>query len=269
MSLTERDGEPEGGVNPSESTPQAEEPQARMVRVRLPLVRPLWTYIFLAINILVFLAMTALGGSENIGVLVFFGAKYNPAIIAGQYWRLLTSCFVHIGIVHLLFNSYALYSFGGEVEQRYGRARFLALYLLAGLAGSTASFVGSPRLAAGASGAIFGLVGAMIVYLATYREQFGAWGKRQLKNVLLVAGYNLVFGFVATGIDNFAHTGGLLAGMLIGWAYCPRYQMNMTTALGGDPTLEDRFPRGRAWAISGGIVLLLILLVYAGTLRWS
>ena len=128
----------------------------------------------LAINVLVFLAMTALGGSENVGILILFGAKYNPAIVAGQYWRLLTACFVHIGLIHLLFNSYALYSFGREVERRYGRTRFLALYLLSGVAGSTASFVGSPRLAAGASGAIFGLLGATIAYFATYREQFGA-----------------------------------------------------------------------------------------------
>jgi len=269
MSSMDPSAAPDDRVSPQEPAALAREPRERMVRVRLPLAQPLWTYVLLAINVLVFLAMTALGGSENVGVLVLFGAKYVPAIVAGQYWRLLTSCFVHIGIVHLLFNSYALYSFGGEVERHYGRSRFLALYLLAGLAGSTASLLGSPRLAAGASGAIFGLVGAMIAYLATYREQFGAWGKRQLTSALFVAGYNLVFGFIATGIDNYAHVGGLLAGLLIGWAYCPRYHMKMTTALESDLTLEDRFSSARAWAVSGGLVLLLALLVYLGVLRWS
>jgi rhomboid protease GluP len=263
-SLSEQDG-----VGPQESAGQGEQPQARMVRVQLPLYRPLWTYVLLAINIVVFLAMTALGGSENVNTLVFFGAKYNPYIIAGQYWRLLTACFVHVGIIHLLFNSYALYVFGSEVERRYGGGRFLALYLLSGVGGSTLSFLGSPRLAAGASGAIFGLVGAMIAYFATYREQFGAWGKRRLSSVLLVAGYNLVFGFIASGIDNYAHVGGLLAGLLIGWAYCPRYQLDMASAVAEDPSMEDRVPAARAWLVSGGLILLLLLLVYLGVLRWT
>jgi len=252
---------------------QAEQPQEHMVRVRLPLHHPLWTYVLLAANLIVFLAMTALGGSENVNILVFFGAKYNPAIAAGEYWRLLTSCFVHVGIIHLLFNSYALYSFGSEVERRFGRARFLSLYLLSGIGGSTLSFLGSPRLAAGASGAIFGLVGAMIAYLATYREQFGGWGKRQLSSVLLVAGYNLIWGFIAPGIDNYAHVGGLLVGLLLGWAYCPRYHLAVNTGQAGafadSPALEDRFPASRAGLVSGGLVLLLVLLVYLGMLRWS
>ena len=274
MSSIEQDEAPEGGLEPTEPIaaegyPQEQQPQAQTVQVRLPLYQPLWTYVLLAINVLVFLAMTALGGSESVGILILFGAKYNPAIVAGQYWRLLTACFVHIGLIHLLFNSYALYSFGSEVERRYGRTRFLALYLLSGVAGSTASFVGSPRLAAGASGAIFGLLGATIAYFATYREQFGARGRRQLSSILVVAGYNLVFGFIATGIDNFAHVGGLLAGLLIGWAYCPRYHLAKSTAVGADPVLEDRFPQVRAWLISGGLVLLVLGLFYMGMLRWS
>ena len=121
-----------------------------------------------------------------------------------------------------------------------------------GIAGSTASFVGSPRLSAGASGAIFGLLGATIAYFATYREQFGARGRRQLSSMLIVAGYNLVFGFIATGIDNFAHVGGLLAGLLIGWAYCPRYHLALSTAVGGRPRSGGSFPASAGLASLAG-----------------
>ena len=247
------------------SQPQVEAPSAGYaVRVPLPRHQPLWTFLFLGVNVLVWLAMTALGGSENTAVLVWFGAKYNPLIVQGQYWRLLTACFVHIGIMHLAFNSYALFSFGLEVERRFGRGRFLALYILSGLAGSVLSFVGSTRLSAGASGAIFGLVGAMVAYFATYREEFGQLGKRQLRSVLLVAGYNLIWGFITPGIDNLGHIGGLLGGLALGWAYCPRYQLIYSALSGSSYTLMDRFPRARAWAVSLGLAGLLVALTYVG-----
>jgi rhomboid protease GluP len=226
--------------------------------------RPLWTFIFLGANVLVWLAMTIMGGSQDPGVLVFFGAKYNPLIVAGQYWRLLTACFVHIGIVHLLFNSYALFSFGLEVERRFGRSRFLALYILSGLAGSVLSFIGSTKLSAGASGAIFGLVGAMIAYFATYRDEFGQWGKRQLRSVLLVAGYNLIWGFITPGIDYLGHIGGLLGGLALGWAYCPRYEVTHATLPVGSYEAVDRLPRTRVWAVSLGMAALLAALTYLG-----
>lgn len=244
-------------VDSSPSTPV----QYPSIAVRIPLHRPLWTFVILAINGLAWIAMSLLGGSTNPNTLLFFGAKFNPLIAAGQYWRLLTACFLHIGLMHLAFNSYALFSFGQGVESRFGRARFLALYLLAGLSGSTASFLGSPALSAGASGAIFGLIGAMIAYLARYREQFGAWGRRQFTNVLLVAGYNLVWGFTAQGIDNWGHIGGLVAGLVLGWAYCPHYRPTYTEGL---LTLVDKPHRGRLVGVSAALIVFLIALVALG-----
>lgn len=238
---------------------------AQTLRLAVPRQKPLWTYVLLALNGLVFLAMTAAGGSEQLSVLVLFGAKVNPLIIAGQYWRLLTANFIHIGLMHLVFNSYALYVFGADVEGRFGRAHFVALYLLCGLSGSVLSFLGNEALSAGASGAVFGLVGAIIVYYFTYRQEFGRSGRRQLMNLLLVAAYNLIWGFVGVGIDNWGHVGGLLAGLALGWAFCPRYRVRYEADL-GQFTLADAPHRLRAWGLALAWGALLMLLAAWGVL---
>jgi rhomboid protease GluP len=204
------------------STP-APQPQTR--QMPLPLAQPRATYVLLALIILVFLAMTAAGGSENIRVLILFGANVNSLIAAGQVWRLLTSMFLHIGYLHLFFNGYALYIFGIQVERLYGSPRFLAIYLLAGLYGSLVSFAfGPPGLSAGASGALFGLLGAMLAFFRRHRETFGTWGRRQLVNLLVLAGINLVISITVPGIDILAHLGGLVSGAVLGWVLAPQYQ---------------------------------------------
>lgn len=238
-------------------------PQGYPARLPLPTYRPVWTYVIMGINVLVWLVMTVSGGSENPLVLIRFGAKFNPLIVDGEYWRLITANFLHIGLVHLLFNTYALYILGLMVETRFGRGRFLALYMLCGLAGSTASFVGNMALSAGASGAIFGLMGAIIVHFAVYRENFGQRGQKQLTSLLLVAGYNLVFGFVAPGIDNLGHIGGLVGGLILGWAYNPRYEV----AQSSDDyvyRVEDRVSPARIVLVSLVVALLLVILVNLG-----
>jgi len=234
------------------------------IALPLPTHRPLWTYVLLGINIAVWLLMTVMGGSENPLVLIRFGAKFNPLIVAGQYWRLLTACFVHIGIMHLVFNAWALFNLGLEIETRFGRARFLALYLLAGLLGSVFSFLGNDALSAGASGAIFGLIGAMIAYFAIYRHRFGNWGKSRLTSALVVAGYNLFFGFMAVGIDNLGHIGGLVGGLLLGWAYCPKYAVAPQDDLLHPYRVVERRRPARAWGMSIAIALLLLALTFIG-----
>jgi membrane associated rhomboid family serine protease len=253
--------------------PLPAEPQTRTVSLRLPVHPAVWTYVLLGANVLVWLAMTAYGwrygyglsGSEYPDILVLFGAKYSPYVAAGEYWRLLTACFLHIGPLHLLFNSWALFSFGPHMERRFGGWRYLSLYLLAGIAGNVLSFLGSSSLSAGASGAIFGLIGAAIVYYATYRQQFGQSGRRQLTNVLIVAGYNLVFGLTAGGIDNLGHLGGLAAGLLLGWAFCPRYEVREPRTPGGLPVVVDEYPVRRAWAVLAGLLAVLVVLTLLAT----
>jgi rhomboid protease GluP len=228
-------------------------PQAQ--RLPLPLTAPRLTYVLLAVNILVWLAMTVAGGSTNTQVLIRFGAKANVLIADGQVWRLLTNIFLHIGLTHLFFNSYALFVFGTEVERLYGRGRFLFIYFLAGLWGSLLSFAFGPSLSAGASGAIFGLLGTMVAFFRRHRETFGDWGRQRLLNLVGVAGLNLVLGFTVPGIDNLAHLGGLLSGAVLGYLLAPQYQVERG---GGEPRVTDQVSLLSRWWVVGLACLLLV-----------
>lgn len=173
---------------------------------------PYVTYILIAINVIMFAVMTAAGGTENTDVLIKFGAKVNTLIVEGQYWRLIASAFIHIGLAHIAFNMYGLYTIGTLIEKLYGHANYLLIYLVSAISGSINSFIFSQSLSAGASGAIFGLLGALL-YLGkkkprVFSTSFGA-------SVLVVIAFNLIYGFSNTGIDNFAHLGGLIGGYLV------------------------------------------------------
>ncbi|GAB4506027.1 MAG: hypothetical protein Kow00123_01650 [Anaerolineales bacterium] len=233
----------------------------RTVSLPLPTARPVAVWVILAITGLVFLAMTLAGGSENTDVLVRFGAKVNGRIAAGEYWRFLTPIFIHIGLLHLAFNVYALYALGTEVERLFGSAPFVVLYLLSGFAGVVASFAFNNHLSAGASGAIFGLVGALGYFFARYRNLLGHAGRRQLINIVLVAAYNLAFGFLYPGVDNHGHLGGLLAGVALGWALCPDYAIQRD--LDGLPVrVVNTRTRQRRLLLT--LPLLAVLIVGAG-----
>ena len=176
--------------------------------------RPLFTYIFLGANIVIFLLMAFAGGSINESTLMAFGVKSNPAIARGEWWRFITPIFIHIGMLHLFFNSYALWIVGPQVEKLYGAARFVILYVLTGVAGVYASYFYHPQSeSAGASGAIFGLFGVLLVFGVRYRNSIPPFFKRAVgTGVLPVIVINLIIGFTIPAIDNSAHLGGLLAG---------------------------------------------------------
>lgn len=167
---------------------------------------PFLTYIILGINLIVFILM---GGSTDQAVLIAYGAKVNSLIQAGQIWRFLTSVFVHIGLIHLLFNLYALWVLGPLSERIFGHQRFFIIYILSGIGGSICSFIFTPALSAGASGAIFGLVGALLYY--SIKRPY-LWKSGLGINLILVVLVNFGIGLVQPGIDNFAHLGGLLTG---------------------------------------------------------
>jgi rhomboid protease GluP len=175
--------------------------------------RPTFTYVFFGINIIVFLLM-ALAGGSNEPILMAFGVKSNPEIAQGQWWRFVTPIFIHIGLLHLFFNSYALWIVGPQVEKLYGGARFVILYVLTGVAGVYGSYSYHPyTISAGASGAIFGLFGVLLVFGIRYRAGIPPFFKRAVgTGVLPVIVINLIIGFTIPMIDNSAHIGGLLAG---------------------------------------------------------
>ena len=238
---------------PEQSPGEPASPQPQQVVYRLPLHRPIATWILLALIAVVFAIETMLGGSTETDVLLQMGAKYAPLIAEGEYWRLLTSMFLHIGVMHLAFNGYALFIIGTELERILGPGRFLSVYLFSGLFGSLASYALSDSLSAGASGAIFGLIGALAAFFLIHRERLGSWGARRLGNIAIVLVINLVWGFSQPGIDNLAHLGGLVAGAALGWALTPRYQVDWVRG-----QVRDRNRLGRYWP---ALVLAALLLV--------
>lgn len=184
-----------------------------------------FTMIFIGINVGVFVLMCLAGGfalmSADPEVLRGFGAKQNDLIAEQhQYWRLITSIFIHIGFIHLLLNNYALWIIGQEIEQIYGSARFVVLYLVTGVLGSVGSYIFNPQAtSAGASGAIFGLFGVMATFAFKYRKEIPALLSREIRRrVLPIIFINLVFGFSVSIVDNAAHIGGLLGGIALALA---------------------------------------------------
>ena len=155
--------------------------------------------------------MEVAGGSTNTSVLINFGAKVNWLILEGEWWRLFAPIVLHIGLLHLFMNTLALYYIGITVEKIYGNLRFLFIYLFAGFCGSLASLLFSPNISAGASGAIFGLFGALLYFGVIYPKLFF---RTMGMNILFVIGINLVFGFSFSGVDNAGHIGGLIGGFI-------------------------------------------------------
>jgi membrane associated rhomboid family serine protease len=172
-----------------------------------------------AINILVFLAMVCAGlgvTSFDSPSLLTWGANYSPLVIQGQWFRLITSMFVHGGLMHLAVNLYGLLLAGVLLEPRLGKARFAFLYFAAGITGSFFSILFHPStVSVGASGAIFGLYGALIAIMICQNRGKGDPGPPIL-NFVIYVGANLLIGSVSRGVDNAAHIGGLLCGVFLG-----------------------------------------------------
>ena len=176
--------------------------------------------ILIALNVAIFVLMVVRGVSPTeptSGQLLTWGANYGPLSLGSQPWRVLTSVFLHIGIVHLLVNMWSLWVLGKPAERLLGAWTFLALYLLSGIAGSIASLWWDPlRFSAGASGAIFGVLGGLIAVMYLGKLPLPKQVlNRNLKNLLVVAGINLIYG-LRSQIDNSAHLGGLVAGLAFG-----------------------------------------------------
>jgi rhomboid protease GluP len=239
-------------------------------RFYLPLAKPIVTQVLIGVIAAVFVGEIIYGytaydtwdGPNNLNVLVDMGAKVNQLIVAGEFWRLFTAMFLHIGVMHLLFNLYALYAIGSLVEAYYGHLRFLAIYLVGGLFGSLASFAFSPAVSAGASGAVFALTGALALYLYRYRENLGARGRQMLQNMVLIIVVNLIFGMVGAGIDNWGHMGGLVGGVLVAWGVMPRYEVPATVRLGDQPLSTQRRDFFEiTWIVFCGVLLVAGVIV--------
>jgi rhomboid protease GluP len=213
------------------------------------------TPILLHINLAVFILMCLSGADvmqPDIETLLAWGANFRPSTLDGQWWRLLTCCFVHIGIIHLLMNMYALLYIGLLLEPLLGSRKFLMAYLLSGITGSLMSLWWHDfTVCAGASGAIFGMYGVFLALLTTNFIDKSARGSL-LSSILIFVGYNLMNGMKGD-IDNAGHIGGLLGGLFIGYSYYP--------ILKNPDSVQTRNTVMSAVSI---IVLLLAVIVYTG-----
>lgn len=173
--------------------------------------KPYLTYFFILLQVVVFFWLELHGGSTNTSTLIKYGAKVNPLILEGQWWRFFTPIFIHIGFLHLAMNTLSLYFIGTAVERMFGNVRFFFIYLFAGAIGFIASFIFNANLSAGASGAIFGCVGALfyfgVIYPKLFFRTFGMF-------LIIIFGLNIVVDFSSSGFDNASHLGGLLGGFL-------------------------------------------------------
>lgn len=219
---------------------QPEVPLSRHERETIRFARALlrrpatFTVVFLLANVFIFSLMTFKGGTSNPETLAAFGAKYNSLINQGEWWRFVTPVFIHIGFIHLFFNMYGLWVLGPYVERLYGSAKFVVFWIVTGIAGVAASYLtvrpgmenasalsgfffrSQDGPSAGASGALFGLIGVLFVFGIKFRHELPegfkrAFGTGMLPTILI----NLSIGYIFPFIDNSAHVGGLLAGMAL------------------------------------------------------
>ncbi len=179
---------------------------------------PIITYIIISICVAMFVLCFFVGnGPSDVKTLVFMGANSSYYTKAGEYYRLLTCIFLHAGFAHIICNMYSLIVIGPQVESFYGKLKYLFIFLVSGICGSILSLVFSSSniVSVGASGAIFGLLGAIIYFGYHYRVYLGNVLKSQIIPVIIL---NLVIGFMISGIDNFAHIGGLIGGLFAAMA---------------------------------------------------
>lgn len=224
------------------------------------------TYVFLGLIGLVFVGQLALDPvGRQVDPIIIYGAKENTLIAQGEIWRLVTAIFIHVSLMHFAFNAYSLYNVGRMLETAYGPLRFSLMFLLTGVAGTVMSLWFNPSPAVGASGAIFGLIGAEGLLLYRNRALLGERGRSVLLNIIFIIIINLGFG-LQSGIDNWGHIGGLLGGVVLGWAIGPVWVVRAEPFT--PPAIVDANPfTTPRWLLTGGFALGLILLVGVFALR--
>ena len=253
-----------GPGDPPGSYPRPRPRPAPRPSLALQVRRSPATFTLITITCLVFALQEAsfifLGSDLPAGL----GAKINAAILAGQAWRLITPVFLHAGLWHLFVNMYSLYALGPAVERLFGWRRMLVVYLLSGAAGVEVSLAFSSANSLGASGAIFGLLGALGAFLYLHRASLGRSGEIHLRQIVFVALINLALGLMP-GIDNWAHVGGLGGGAALAVLIGPRFLV--TVLEDGAIQLRDQRPwrqiRRRVVLAAGVAALPVVVAILA------
>lgn len=210
---------------PDQHLPPSEHQQPARRQIAIPYTSPLLTYLLLGIIVLIYI-LTANLSDAALNAFFLRWAKINAAIYQGEYYRLLTSMFIHLDLMHVFFNGYALYLFGSDVERLFGHLRFAIIYFLGGLSGSIASLLYTDAPSIGASGGVFAVFAAMGVYFYHHRHLYRDRARMRIIQMLVLAGISIVYGFIPdTRIDNAAHIGGLLGGFVLAWFISPELEL--------------------------------------------
>jgi rhomboid protease GluP len=258
--------------NPQDNPRQDPDRANQVVALRLPTSRPIMTYVLLATIVVVYAAQLI---TDQLNYpaqpLLEFGAiNFRRILFFGEYYRLFTGMFLHANQIHIFFNGVALWSFGQSVERFFGHLRFSLIYLLGGLCGSLASLIFTRGVSVGASAAIFAIIGAEMIFLYHNRRLLGPGAQRELRSLVVVALINFGVGIYtqfAPGtfiIDNWAHIGGFVAGIILAWFISPQYQLQTDLAAPTGYRVEDSNPFTRTWMVPAIFsAALLITLIYA------
>ncbi|HEU5227075.1 MAG TPA: rhomboid family intramembrane serine protease [Ktedonobacteraceae bacterium] len=197
-------------------------------------------------------------------VLLLYGAKDNALILQGQYWRFITPIFLHVNLLHVGLNMFNFLILGIFIERIFGHTRLLLIYLLTGVVSIIASFYFAPQeVSVGASGAIFGLVGAYSIFVFTHRRAFRRGGIPAMLWIVIVVGINLSIGLFVPNVDNYAHVGGLISGCILGWLFTPLYKPSSTQELVDTHGLSRRWPLA-ILTVLGTLILAIMALFFTG-----
>lgn len=235
-------------------------PAHRAVTVSLPSIPPTVTYILIGFTVFVYLLQMASMAIFQADLPIYYGARINAAIRAGEWWRFITPVFLHGSAGHIFFNMYALFAIGGFLERNLGHGRFILLYFLGAFSGNVFSFLLTEGYSVGASTAVFGLIGAQLLFFYQNRELFGGYARQAIGNTLFIIAINLFIG-LSPGIDNWGHVGGLLGGTMFAWFAGTRW------ALAGIPpemTLVDERESREVFTGAAAVALLFGLLAAWG-----
>jgi len=254
---------------PLAARPPEPVPTTQSVRVALPAVVPMATYIILGFTVFVYLMQMAsvavfgyASNASQIDWLEVYGARFNTAIRMGEVWRFITPAFLHASVPHIFFNMYALLSIGSFLERHFGHKRFVLLYFLGAFSGNVFSFLltGENGYSVGASTAIFGLIAAQVVFFYQNRKLFGGQAKQAITNTAFIIAVNLLIS-LAPGIDGWGHVGGLLGGAMFAWFASPRWEV---AGISPDLHLEDQ-REFREIVLGAGLVII----VFGALAAWA
>jgi rhomboid protease GluP len=252
--------------SPSPNTP-------RQIRLSFPVTRPRLTYVLVGAIVAVFFLQLILL-QQNFPApepITPWGAMVFERIVNhGEYYRFLTAMFIHLSETHLFMNALSLYFIGRRIEAYFGRPRFLIMYLLGGLSGSLASFMFTRGASAGASGAIFALLGAELTFLWINRRLLGVQGRAWFQETLFLVGLNVMLGIAVTAvpgavrIDNWGHVGGFFAGVVLTWFIGPHYTLKPEGSQPDHFRLADQTTVTTTWRVPAiYAVSMVAALMYA------